>query len=84
MTINVLVADKIFDEGIRLLEEKGYQVKCVWDLPKAELSHLIADYDVFNCGIQFKADMTGIEIESTFVWGLKKRLTRIFLSNESG
>jgi D-3-phosphoglycerate dehydrogenase / 2-oxoglutarate reductase len=46
VTINVLVADKIFDEGIRLLEEKGYQVKCVWDLPKAELSHLIADYDV--------------------------------------
>ena len=46
MTIKILVSDKIFDEGIRLLEEKGYQVTRAWDTPKSELPKIIADYDV--------------------------------------
>ena len=46
MTFKILVSDKIFDEGIRLLEEKGYQVTCAWDKPKNDLSKIIGDYDV--------------------------------------
>lgn len=46
MTIKILVSDKIFDDGIKLLEEKGYQVTCAWDMPKAELPKIIGDYDV--------------------------------------
>ena len=46
MTVKILVSDKIFDEGIGLLEEKGYQVTKAWDMPKAELLKIIGDYDV--------------------------------------
>ena len=46
MTTKILVSDKILDEGIKLLEEKGYQVTRAWDMPKAELPKIIADYDV--------------------------------------
>ncbi len=34
------------NEGIRLLEEKGYQVTRGWDKPKNELPKIIGDYDV--------------------------------------
>ncbi|MGD0070136.1 MAG: hydroxyacid dehydrogenase [Candidatus Bathyarchaeia archaeon] len=46
MTFKVLISDKIFEEGIKLLEEKGYQVTRAWDTPKTELPKIIADYDV--------------------------------------
>jgi D-3-phosphoglycerate dehydrogenase len=46
VTIKILIADKIFEAGIKLLREKGFQVTCVWDIPKAELPKIIADYDV--------------------------------------
>ena len=46
MTIKILISDKIFEEGIKLLEEKGYQVTRAWDMPKTELPKIIADYDV--------------------------------------
>jgi D-3-phosphoglycerate dehydrogenase len=46
VTVKILVSDKIFDEGIKLLEEKGYQVTRAWDTPKAELPKIIGDYDV--------------------------------------
>jgi D-3-phosphoglycerate dehydrogenase len=46
VTIKILVSDKIFDEGIKLLEEKGYQVTKAWDMPKSDLPKIIADYDV--------------------------------------
>ena len=46
MTIKILVSDRIFDEGIKLLEDKGYQVTRAWDMPKSELPKIIADYDV--------------------------------------
>jgi D-3-phosphoglycerate dehydrogenase len=46
MTIKVLICDKIFDEGIRLLENKGFQVSRCWTMPKEELLNTIGDYDV--------------------------------------
>lgn len=46
MTYKILVSDKIFEEGIKLLEQKGYKVTRGWDIPKADLAKVIADYDV--------------------------------------
>jgi len=46
MTVKILISDKIFEEGIKLLEKKGYQVTRAWDTPKTELPKIIADYDV--------------------------------------
>ena len=46
MTYKILISDKIFEEGIKLLEEKGYQVTRAWDTPKTDLPKIIADYDV--------------------------------------
>ena len=46
MTYKILVSDKIFEEGIKLLEQKGYQVTRGWDIPKTDLPKVIGDYDV--------------------------------------
>ncbi len=46
MTIKILISDRIFEEGIKLLEQKGYQVTRAWDFPKDELPKIIADYQV--------------------------------------
>jgi D-3-phosphoglycerate dehydrogenase len=46
VTYKILISDKIFDEGIKLLEEKGYQVTLAWNTPKTDLPKIIADYDV--------------------------------------
>jgi D-3-phosphoglycerate dehydrogenase len=46
VTIKILVSDKICDEGIKKLQEKGYQVTMAWDMLKTELPKIIADYDV--------------------------------------
>ncbi len=45
MTTRVLICDPIFDEGITLLEQKGYQVTKAWNLPKSELPEMIGEYD---------------------------------------
>ena len=45
MAFKIIISDKIFDEGIKLLQEKGYQVTCAWDKPKTELPKIIGDYD---------------------------------------
>jgi D-3-phosphoglycerate dehydrogenase len=45
LTFKVLISDPIFDEGIKLLEQKGYNVTKAWDIPKAELPKIIAEYD---------------------------------------
>jgi D-3-phosphoglycerate dehydrogenase len=45
VTRKVLISDPIFDEGIKLLEQKGYLVTRAWDLPKAELPGIIGEYD---------------------------------------
>jgi D-3-phosphoglycerate dehydrogenase len=46
VTIKILISDKIFDEGIKLLEETGYQITRAWDIPKVDLPKIIADHDV--------------------------------------
>ena len=46
MTIKILVSDRIADEGIKILEENGYQVKCGWGIPKPDLPKIIGEYDV--------------------------------------
>jgi D-3-phosphoglycerate dehydrogenase len=45
VTIKILISDRIFDEGIKILEAKGYQVTCAWDMPKTDLSNIIGSYD---------------------------------------
>lgn len=45
MTVKILISDHIFEEGIKLLQEKGYHVTCAWDTPKDELPKIICDYD---------------------------------------
>jgi D-3-phosphoglycerate dehydrogenase / 2-oxoglutarate reductase len=46
LTIKILVSDRIENEGIKQLEEKGYQVTKGWDIPKPDLPKTIGDYDV--------------------------------------
>jgi D-3-phosphoglycerate dehydrogenase / 2-oxoglutarate reductase len=46
VTVRILISDKIFEEGIKLLEEKGYQITRAWDMAKSELPKIIGDYDV--------------------------------------
>jgi D-3-phosphoglycerate dehydrogenase len=46
VTIKVLISDPLFNEGVALLEQKGYQVTKAWDIPKAELPKIIGEYDV--------------------------------------
>jgi D-3-phosphoglycerate dehydrogenase / 2-oxoglutarate reductase len=46
VTYKILVSDKIFEEGIKLLEQNGYQVTRGWDIPKTDLPKVIGDYDV--------------------------------------
>ncbi len=45
MKLKVLVCDPISDDGIKLMEERGLQIKKAWDLPKTELANIIVDYD---------------------------------------
>jgi D-3-phosphoglycerate dehydrogenase len=40
----ILICDKIADEGIKLLEEKGYQITKAWDKTKTELPKLVPEY----------------------------------------
>lgn len=46
MSFKILISDKISDDGIKILQEKGYQVTKAWEMPKTELPKIIADYDV--------------------------------------
>lgn len=45
MTFRILICDKIADEGIKLLEEKGYEVTKAWDKPKDGLPKIVEKYD---------------------------------------
>jgi D-3-phosphoglycerate dehydrogenase / 2-oxoglutarate reductase len=45
VTVKVLVCDHLFEEGLRVLEQRGCQVTRAWDLPKAQLPSLIGEYD---------------------------------------
>jgi len=59
LTFKILISDKIADEGIKLLEEKGYQIEKAWDLPKTELPKIIADYDalIIRSATKAKGDL---------------------------
>jgi D-3-phosphoglycerate dehydrogenase len=46
LTVKVLVCDRIADEGIRIMEGKGYEVTKAWNLPKTQLATVVGDYDV--------------------------------------
>jgi Phosphoglycerate dehydrogenase and related dehydrogenases len=46
VTIKILVSDKIADEGIKILQEQGYEVVQGWDIPKPDLPKVIGEYDV--------------------------------------
>ena len=45
MTIRVLVCDEIAEEGIKLLEQKGFEVTKTWDSPKNNIASMISDFD---------------------------------------
>jgi D-3-phosphoglycerate dehydrogenase / 2-oxoglutarate reductase len=45
VTVKVLVCDPLFEEGLRLLEQRGWQVTRALDLPKTQLPSLIGEYD---------------------------------------
>ena len=59
MTLKVLISDPIFEEGTKLLEQKGYQVTRGWNLPKAELPNIIGEYDalIVRSATKVKADL---------------------------
>ncbi len=47
MTFKILICDKIADEGMKLLEEKGCEITKAWDMPKTELPNIAGEYDAF-------------------------------------
>jgi len=55
----ILICDRIADEGIRLMEEKGYQVTKGWNLPKTELPKIVGEYDalIVRSATKVKADL---------------------------
>jgi len=44
MTYKILICDKIANEGIKLMEEKGYQITKVWNTPKTQLPNIASEY----------------------------------------
>ena len=59
MTFKILICDKIADEGVKLLEEKGYKVMKAWDMPKEDLPKIVAEYDalVVRSATKVKGDL---------------------------
>jgi D-3-phosphoglycerate dehydrogenase len=45
VTFKILICDKIADEGIKLFEEKGFEITKAWDTPKTELPKIAGEYD---------------------------------------
>ena len=45
MTFRVLISDPIFEEGVKLLKEKGYQVITAYSMHKAEIDSVIGGFD---------------------------------------
>jgi len=52
----ILICDRIADEGIRLMEEKGYEVTKAWNLPKTELPTIVGEYDALVVRSATKVD----------------------------
>lgn len=56
MKFKILICDRIADEGIRLMEEKGYEVTKAWNLPKTELPKIVGEYDALIVRSATKVD----------------------------
>jgi D-3-phosphoglycerate dehydrogenase len=56
VTLKILICDKIADEGIKILEEKGYKITKCWTLPKNELCDIISDSDAIIVRSATKVD----------------------------
>ena len=59
LTFKILVCDKIAGEGIKLMEEKGYEITKAWNLPKADLPKIVGEYDalIIHSETKVKADL---------------------------
>jgi D-3-phosphoglycerate dehydrogenase len=59
VTFKILICDRIADEGIKLMEEKGYEVTRGWNLPKTELPKIAGEYDaiIVRSATKVKADL---------------------------
>jgi len=59
LAFKILICDKIADEGIKLLEEKSYEVTKAWDMPKDELPKIVGEYDalVVRSATKVKGDL---------------------------
>jgi D-3-phosphoglycerate dehydrogenase len=44
LTFKILICDKIADDGMKLLEKKGYKITRGWNMPKTELLNIIDEY----------------------------------------
>jgi D-3-phosphoglycerate dehydrogenase len=55
----ILICDRIAEEGIKQMEEKGYEVTRGWDLPKTELPKIVSEYDalIVRSATNVKADL---------------------------
>lgn len=45
MAFKILICDRIAEEGIKLLEEKGYEIRKAWDVPKTALPKIAETYN---------------------------------------
>jgi D-3-phosphoglycerate dehydrogenase len=59
LTFKILICDKIADEGIKLMEEKGYEITKAWDVSKPQLSDVIGKYDalIVRSATKVKGDL---------------------------
>jgi D-3-phosphoglycerate dehydrogenase len=44
LTYKILICDKIANKGIKMMEEKGYEITKAWDMPKTELPRIANEY----------------------------------------
>jgi D-3-phosphoglycerate dehydrogenase len=59
LTFKILICDKIADEGIKLMEEKGCKITKAWDMPKSELPKIVGEYDalIVRSATKVKGDL---------------------------
>ncbi len=48
MAFKILVCDKIAEEGLNLLKEKGCEITRAWNMPKTRLPKIAGKYDAFS------------------------------------
>jgi len=64
LTFKILICNKIAGEGIKLMEEKGCEIKKAWDLPEAQLPKIVGEYDalIIRSATEVKADFIAIHV----------------------